>query len=135
MERKQDYTPEFRAESVKLVLNQGLSLAEAAKRLSLQKMRYLGALRYMLPWLPDDLDELDKVFGGDPWPYGVEPNRPASTSQPVCGRLANTTIPGDVFVSATASSMDSLSSTIEQPRLAQLSSNCSPRSSRKCDQC
>ena len=37
MERKQDYTPEFRAEAVKLVLNQGLSLAEAAKRLSVPK--------------------------------------------------------------------------------------------------
>jgi transposase len=34
---KQDYTPEFRAEAVKLVLNQGLSLAEAAKRLSVPK--------------------------------------------------------------------------------------------------
>ena len=37
MERKQDYTPEFRAEAVKLVLAQGLSLGEAAKRLSLPK--------------------------------------------------------------------------------------------------
>lgn len=37
MERKQDYTPEFRAETVKLVLAQGLSLAEAAKRLSVPK--------------------------------------------------------------------------------------------------
>lgn len=34
---KQDYTPEFRAEAVKVVLNQGLSLAEAAKRLSIPK--------------------------------------------------------------------------------------------------
>jgi hypothetical protein len=30
MERKRDYTPEFRAEAVKRVLAQGLSLAEAA---------------------------------------------------------------------------------------------------------
>jgi 4,5-dihydroxyphthalate decarboxylase len=49
---------------------------EESKRLALEKMRYLGALRYMLPWLPDDLDELDRVFGHDPWPYGVEANRP-----------------------------------------------------------
>jgi 4,5-dihydroxyphthalate decarboxylase len=35
-----------------------------------------GALRYMLPWLPADMDEIDDVFGGDPWPYGVEANRP-----------------------------------------------------------
>lgn len=32
-----DYTPEFRAEAVKLVLNQGLSLGTAATRLSLPK--------------------------------------------------------------------------------------------------
>jgi len=29
----------------------------------------------MLPWLPADLDEIEDVFGGDPWPYGIEPNR------------------------------------------------------------
>jgi transposase len=34
---KQDYTPEFRAEAVKVVLVQGLSLSEAAKRLSVPK--------------------------------------------------------------------------------------------------
>ena len=33
----QDYTPEFRAEAVKVVLTQGLSLAAAAKRLSVPK--------------------------------------------------------------------------------------------------
>lgn len=48
----------------------------AAKDRALEKMRYLGALRYMLPWLMADLDEIDEVFGGDPWPYGIEPNRP-----------------------------------------------------------
>jgi 4,5-dihydroxyphthalate decarboxylase len=43
---------------------------------ALRLMRELGALRYMLPWLPADIDEIDDVFGGDPWPYGIEPNRP-----------------------------------------------------------
>jgi 4,5-dihydroxyphthalate decarboxylase len=47
-----------------------------AKDLALAKMKYLGALRYMLPWLTDDLVEIDALFGGDPWPYGIEPNRP-----------------------------------------------------------
>jgi len=47
-----------------------------SKAIAQKRMRYLGALRYMLPWLPADLDELDDVFGGDPWPYGVAPNRP-----------------------------------------------------------
>jgi len=37
MERKQDYSPEFRAEAVKLVLDQGLSQGEAARRLSMPK--------------------------------------------------------------------------------------------------
>jgi 4,5-dihydroxyphthalate decarboxylase len=46
-----------------------------SKALARERMRFVGALRYMLPWLPADLDEIDEVFGGDPWPYGVEPNR------------------------------------------------------------
>ena len=37
MEHRQDYTPEFRGEAVKLVLDQGLSLAVAAKRLAIPK--------------------------------------------------------------------------------------------------
>jgi 4,5-dihydroxyphthalate decarboxylase len=48
----------------------------AAKDLAMTKMRFGASLRYMLPWLPADIDEIDEVFGGDPWPYGVEPNRP-----------------------------------------------------------
>jgi 4,5-dihydroxyphthalate decarboxylase len=49
---------------------------DKAKDLALEKMRNVGALRYMLPGLPAELDEIDDVFGGDPWPYGIEPNRP-----------------------------------------------------------
>lgn len=49
---------------------------DTAKAIALEKMRGAGALRYMLPWLPDDMDEIDGVFGGDCWPYGIEPNRP-----------------------------------------------------------
>ena len=49
---------------------------EASRQAALERMRYLGALRYMTPWLMDDLEEIDRVFGGDPWPYGVERNRP-----------------------------------------------------------
>jgi len=47
-----------------------------SKDLALKKMRNLRALRYMLPWMAADLDEIDAVFGEDPWPYGIEPNRP-----------------------------------------------------------
>ncbi len=49
---------------------------EAAKAWALDEMRFSGAQRYMLPWLYPDLDEIDELFGGDPWPYGVEANRP-----------------------------------------------------------
>jgi 4,5-dihydroxyphthalate decarboxylase len=48
----------------------------AAKDWARQKMRFPGTLRYMLPWLPDDIEEIDTLFGGDCWPYGIEPNRP-----------------------------------------------------------
>jgi len=30
----------------------------------------------MLPWFWDDLEQLNQFFGGDGWPYGLEPNRP-----------------------------------------------------------
>ena len=48
---------------------------EAAKMWALEEMRFSGAQRYMLPWLYPDLDEVDELFDGDPWPYGVEANR------------------------------------------------------------
>ena len=45
-----------------------------AKEMATEHMRFSGAMRYMVPWLFDDLDEMDDVFGPDPWPYGLEPN-------------------------------------------------------------
>jgi 4,5-dihydroxyphthalate decarboxylase len=47
-----------------------------AKDAALKKMKYRGTLRYMLPWMTAELDDIEQVFGGDPWPYGVEANRP-----------------------------------------------------------
>ena len=47
----------------------------AAKNWAVEMMYFSGAQRYMLPWLFDDLRELDEVFGGDPWPYGIDKNR------------------------------------------------------------
>ena len=39
-------------------------------------MRYTGAMMYMTPWMFDDIEEMDRVFGGDdPWLYGLEANR------------------------------------------------------------
>ncbi|HEY7299039.1 MAG TPA: hypothetical protein VH684_14115 [Xanthobacteraceae bacterium] len=48
-----------------------------AKRRALERMRYAGSLSVMLPWLQSDIEEIDELFGGDAWPYGIEPNRPA----------------------------------------------------------
>jgi 4,5-dihydroxyphthalate decarboxylase len=47
-----------------------------AKRIARARLRYAGSLAAMLPWLQDELEEIDEVFGGDPFVYGVEPNRP-----------------------------------------------------------
>ncbi len=46
-----------------------------SKDLAREKMRYQGTLRYMLPWMIPDIEEIDDVFGGDPFVYGLEPNR------------------------------------------------------------
>jgi 4,5-dihydroxyphthalate decarboxylase len=48
----------------------------ASKRWALDRLHQTGAHACMLPWLDMDVDEIDEVFGGDPWPYGVEANRP-----------------------------------------------------------
>jgi 4,5-dihydroxyphthalate decarboxylase len=47
-----------------------------SKRRARARMRYAGSLSTMLPWLQSEIEEIDEVFGGDAWPYGVEPNRP-----------------------------------------------------------
>ena len=47
-----------------------------ARDLAIAKMRDVGALRFMLPWLVADFHEIDEVFGNEFWPFGVEENRP-----------------------------------------------------------
>lgn len=48
-----------------------------AKDMALARMRSRsGTLPYMLPWMKADVEEQRREFGEDPWPYGVEPNRP-----------------------------------------------------------
>jgi 4,5-dihydroxyphthalate decarboxylase len=46
-----------------------------AKNLALARLKRGHPL--MLPWLHQDLHELDEVFGGDPYPCGIEANRPS----------------------------------------------------------
>ncbi len=48
---------------------------EASKEAALENMRFSGALCTMSPWLPADMEEIDELFGGDAWPYGLEANR------------------------------------------------------------
>ena len=46
-----------------------------AKALCLESMTNLTALRYMLPWMTADVEEMIGLMGDDPWPYGVDRNR------------------------------------------------------------
>jgi 4,5-dihydroxyphthalate decarboxylase len=49
---------------------------ERAKQAGRERIRVTGPLAAALPWLPAHLEEIDEVFGGgDPWVYGIEPNR------------------------------------------------------------
>jgi 4,5-dihydroxyphthalate decarboxylase len=46
-----------------------------SKKIALEKLLNLRASRYMTPFLMREIDDIWEVFNGDPWPYGVEPNR------------------------------------------------------------
>jgi 4,5-dihydroxyphthalate decarboxylase len=46
-----------------------------SKNLALARLKRGHPL--MLPWLHHDMHELDEVFGGDPYPCGIEANRPS----------------------------------------------------------
>jgi len=48
---------------------------QQAKELCLRQAHYSAALRYTLPWLLSELEEMDALFSPDPWPYGLEANR------------------------------------------------------------
>jgi 4,5-dihydroxyphthalate decarboxylase len=48
---------------------------DQSKAHALKWMASTSAMRSMSPWLPETLDENREIFGGDPWVYGLEPNR------------------------------------------------------------
>ena len=49
---------------------------ENVKRRARQRFISTGSLTVSLPWLADDLDEIEEIFGGqDPFIYGIDPNR------------------------------------------------------------
>jgi 4,5-dihydroxyphthalate decarboxylase len=49
---------------------------QRAKALAYEQARFTGAMLYMMPWMSEQLEEVDEVFGKkDWWPYGLEANR------------------------------------------------------------
>ncbi len=49
---------------------------EASKANSLQRLRDPAVSRYPLPWLAAYTKQMMELFDGDPFPFGIEPNRP-----------------------------------------------------------
>jgi 4,5-dihydroxyphthalate decarboxylase len=47
-----------------------------AKKRALLALHRGGAHVSMLPWVQEAVQEMDELFAGDPWPYGIEANRP-----------------------------------------------------------
>jgi 4,5-dihydroxyphthalate decarboxylase len=52
-----------------------LKAFEEAKRRSLARLADVTASHAPLPWIGDYVARTQRLFGADPWPYGVEPNR------------------------------------------------------------
>jgi len=48
---------------------------DEARRRSLARAADMAASFFPLPWIPDELQRARELFGGDPWPYGIEANR------------------------------------------------------------
>jgi 4,5-dihydroxyphthalate decarboxylase len=46
-----------------------------AKAIALKQLHSANTQRTMLPWFASDIEEIDALFGADPWSYGIEPNR------------------------------------------------------------
>lgn len=55
-----------------------------AKQRCYDMLKIEVAPRYILPWLQADVEEMHEVFGADPWPYGVEANRPTLGALMAC---------------------------------------------------
>ena len=53
-----------------------LNAFEESKRRSLERLLDPAVSRYPIPWLPNHARRISEMFGGDPFPYGIEPNRP-----------------------------------------------------------
>ena len=53
---------------------------QASKTWAIKQMKYSGAQRLMLPWLFDEIAEMEELMGKNAWAYGVEANRPILTA-------------------------------------------------------
>lgn len=49
---------------------------EESRRRSLERILDPAVSRYPVPWLTSYALRMQQMFGGDPFPYGIEPNRP-----------------------------------------------------------
>lgn len=52
-----------------------LAAFEESKRRAAARLRAMGTLAVMHPWLPGELADVRECFGGDPFAYGVDANR------------------------------------------------------------
>jgi 4,5-dihydroxyphthalate decarboxylase len=74
---------------------------EESKRRSLERILDPAVSRYPIPWLTSYALRMQKMFGGDPFPYGIESNRPTlelflryAHEQGIAHRLAS---PEEIF--------------------------------------
>jgi len=51
-----------------------LNAFNEAKRLGHERLAYQGAYAVGLPWLPSETEEVNRLFGGDAFPYGFQSN-------------------------------------------------------------
>ncbi|MDA1326861.1 MAG: hypothetical protein O3C34_19240 [Proteobacteria bacterium] len=49
---------------------------EASKEWAIKQMKFSGAQKLMLPWLYDEIAEMEALMGKNAWAYGIEANRP-----------------------------------------------------------
>ena len=49
---------------------------EASKNWALERLKISASQHTMLPFMYADLEEMENLFGSDPWPYGINANRP-----------------------------------------------------------
>ena len=52
-----------------------LKAFDQAKARSLARLADITASHAPLPWLAEYVARMQGLFGADPWPYGIEPNR------------------------------------------------------------